>query len=53
MGLAQVSMSPPYSIQEHYKRLRYDLDYIKNRNLLMDMGIISKTILIFVHKIIS
>lgn len=53
IGLAQVSMPPPYSLQEYRERLRYDFDYIENKNLLMDLKIIFKAVSIFIRQIVD
>jgi dephospho-CoA kinase len=44
-GWAQVHMSfPPRTHEEHKERLAYELYYIRNRSVLLDVAIILKTI---------
>lgn len=44
-GWAQVHMAkPPRTKEEHTERLAYELYYIKNRSILLDISIILKTI---------
>jgi lipopolysaccharide/colanic/teichoic acid biosynthesis glycosyltransferase len=44
-GWAQVHMSfPPRTHEEHKERLRYDIYYLRNRSILLDISIIFKTI---------
>lgn len=43
-GWAQINYEYAASLQETYKKLQYDIYYIKNRSLLLDIGIILKTI---------
>jgi lipopolysaccharide/colanic/teichoic acid biosynthesis glycosyltransferase len=44
-GWAQVHMNfPPRTHEEHRERLAYELFYIKNRSILLDISIILKTI---------
>ena len=49
-GWAQVHQFAPASIKETQKRLTYDIFYIKNRSLILDLAIILKTIKIFVSR---
>jgi len=49
-GWAQIKFRYARTIEETEKKFEYDLYYIKNRNLLFDIGIIFKTIqIIFTH----
>ncbi|MEK7085125.1 MAG: sugar transferase [Patescibacteria group bacterium] len=43
-GLAQVSMDYDASVEDAQEKLQYDLYYIKNRSLLLDLSIMLKTI---------
>lgn len=43
-GLAQVSMAYDASVEDAQEKLQYDLYYIKNRSLLLDLSIMLKTI---------
>jgi len=43
-GWAQINFRYGSSIQDAAEKLKYDLYYIKNRSLLLDLGIILKTI---------
>lgn len=43
-GWAQIQQAAPTSVEETHKRLAYDIYYIKNRSLLLDLTIILKTI---------
>ena len=43
-GWAQVMYPYAHSVQDQHKKLMYDLYYIKERNLLMDLKIVIKTI---------
>ena len=43
-GLAQVSMEYDASVEDAQEKLQYDLYYIKNRSLLLDLSIMLKTI---------
>lgn len=49
-GWAQIQQSAPTSVEETQKRLAYDIYYIKNRSLLLDMTIILKTIRIILTR---
>lgn len=49
-GWAQIHQFAPASIEETQKRLAYDIFYIKNRSLILDIAIILKTIKIIVSK---
>lgn len=43
-GWAQVRYKPSASLEEALEKLRYDIFYIKNRSLLLDLAIILRTI---------
>ena len=43
-GWAQVMYPYAHSVKDQHKKLMYDLYYIKERNLLMDLKIVIKTI---------
>lgn len=44
-GWAQVHMSfPPRTLEEHVERFAFELYYIKNRSILLDVSVILKTI---------
>ena len=43
-GWAQIQQLAPRSVEETHKRLAYDIYYIKNRSLLLDLMIILQTI---------
>lgn len=43
-GWAQISFKPSASLEEAYEKLRYDIYYVKNRSLFLDLLIILKTI---------
>lgn len=47
-GWAQINYEYAASLEETYKKLQYDIYYIKNRSLLLDLGITLKTIKIIV-----
>lgn len=49
-GWAQIHQFAPASIKETQKRLTYDIFYIKNRSLVLDMAIILKTLKIFISR---
>jgi len=50
-GWAQVNQdSPPQSIQETKKRLMYDLYYLKNRSLILDLKILLRTLSILASR---
>ncbi|MEK7635667.1 MAG: exopolysaccharide biosynthesis polyprenyl glycosylphosphotransferase [Patescibacteria group bacterium] len=46
-GWAQLNYKPSASLEEAYKKLQYDVYYIKNRSLLLDFLIVLKTIRYF------
>lgn len=49
-GWAQIKFRYARSVMDSKEKFEYDLYYIKNRNFLLDMGIIAKTIqIIFTH----
>ena len=50
-GWAQILQKSPASIEETYQRLAYDIYYIKNRSLLLDIAIVLKTIRIIFSRI--
>jgi lipopolysaccharide/colanic/teichoic acid biosynthesis glycosyltransferase len=43
-GLAQISQNPDQTIEDVESKLRYDLEYIRNRSVLTDLGIMLKTL---------
>ena len=43
-GWAQIKYGYSSSIGENFEKIQYDLYYVKNRNFLLDLGIILKTI---------
>ncbi|PIP30105.1 hypothetical protein COU12_00800 [Candidatus Jorgensenbacteria bacterium CG10_big_fil_rev_8_21_14_0_10_54_38] len=43
-GWAQINYQPSASLEEAYEKLKYDLYYVKNRSLFLDLLIIIKTI---------
>lgn len=43
-GWAQINYKPSASLEEAYEKLKYDLYYVKNRSLFLDVLIILKTI---------
>jgi lipopolysaccharide/colanic/teichoic acid biosynthesis glycosyltransferase len=43
-GWAQVNYKPSASVEEAFEKLRYDIYYIKNRSLVLDLLILLKTI---------
>ena len=43
-GWAQINYRPSASIEEAYEKLKYDIYYVKNRSLFLDLQIIFKTI---------
>lgn len=43
-GWAQVNYKPSASLEEAYEKLQYDIYYIKNRSLVLDILILIKTI---------
>jgi len=43
-GWAQIQQLPPRSVEETHKRLAFDIYYIKNRSLFLDLTIILKTV---------
>jgi lipopolysaccharide/colanic/teichoic acid biosynthesis glycosyltransferase len=43
-GWAQVRYGYANNIEEETEKMRYDLYYIKNRTLLLDLGILFRTI---------
>ena len=49
-GWAQIKFRYGASIKDTAEKLQYDLYYIKNRSLLLDLGIILKTITIVLRK---
>lgn len=49
-GLAQVMMEPPYTLTEIRKKIDYDIFYIKNFSIFMDIKILIKTIAIILKK---
>ena len=43
-GWAQINFPYGSSVNDSMQKLQYDLYYIKNRSLILDLGIILKTI---------
>lgn len=43
-GWAQISFRPSASLEEAYEKLKYDIFYVKNRSLFLDLMIILKTV---------
>ncbi|MBM4388621.1 MAG: sugar transferase, partial [Deltaproteobacteria bacterium] len=43
-GWAQINYKPSASLEEAYEKLKYDLYYVKNRSLVLDLLIILKTV---------
>lgn len=46
-GWAQIKFRNARGIEESKEKFEYDLYYIKNRNIFMDLGIILRTVIIF------
>jgi exopolysaccharide biosynthesis polyprenyl glycosylphosphotransferase len=46
-GWAQINYKPSASLEEAYEKLKYDLYYVKNRSLFLDLLIVLKTIRYF------
>ncbi|KKT41789.1 MAG: Sugar transferase [Parcubacteria group bacterium GW2011_GWA2_44_13] len=49
-GWAQIRMANDASVEDAPEKLQYDLYYVKNRSLLMDLGIMLKTAAILVRR---
>jgi exopolysaccharide biosynthesis polyprenyl glycosylphosphotransferase len=49
-GWAQIQQTAPSSVEETEKRLAYDIYYIKNRSIVLDLTIILKTIRIMLSR---
>lgn len=49
-GWAQICYRPSASLQEAFEKLKYDIYYIKNRSLFLDLLIIFKTVKMFFSK---
>lgn len=49
-GWAQINYEYAGSLEESYKKLQYDIYYIKSRSLLLDISIILKTINIMLRQ---
>lgn len=49
-GWAQIRMANDASVEDAPEKLQYDLYYVKNRSLLMDIGIMLKTAAILVKR---
>src|SRR3990167_2360050 len=49
-GWAQIRMANDASVEDPPEKLQYDLYYVKNRSLLMDLGIMLKTAAILVRR---
>jgi len=49
-GWAQIRMTNDASVEDAPEKLQYDLYYVKNRSLLMDIGIMLKTAAILVRR---
>ena len=50
-GWAQINYRPSASLGEAFEKLKYDIYYIKNRSLFLDLLIIFKTIRLFFTKV--
>jgi len=50
-GWAQIQQIAPTSVEETHKRLAYDIYYMKNRSLFLDLLIILKTVRIMVSRV--
>jgi exopolysaccharide biosynthesis polyprenyl glycosylphosphotransferase len=50
-GWAQINYRPSASLEESFEKLKYDIYYIKNRSLFLDLLIIFKTIRLFFTKV--
>ncbi len=46
-GWAQINYRPSASLEEAYEKLRYDIYYIKNRSLILDILIVLRTVKYF------
>ena len=42
-GWAQIKMTHPRTLQERLEKMEYDLYYLKNRSLFLDLIILAKT----------
>ncbi|OGF63330.1 hypothetical protein A2662_02500 [Candidatus Giovannonibacteria bacterium RIFCSPHIGHO2_01_FULL_45_33] len=49
-GWAQIRMQNDASVEDASEKLQYDLYYVKNRSLLMDLGIMLKTASIMIRR---
>lgn len=49
-GWAQIKFQYARSVMDSFEKLQYDLYYIKNRSLFLDMGILLKTIQLFFRR---
>ena len=50
-GWAQISYRPSASLEEAFEKLKYDIHYIKNRSLFLDLLIIFKTVRLLFAKV--
>lgn len=50
-GWAQINYRYGASIEDAQEKLRYELYYLKNRDLIMDISIVVKTIKLFIYKL--
>jgi len=46
-GWAQINFKPSASLEEAYEKLKYDIYYIENRSITLDMLIIVRTLKYF------
>lgn len=46
-GWAQLNYRPSASVEEAYEKLKYDIYYVKNRSLILDLLIVLKTLRLF------
>ena len=47
-GWSHINMNPVFTVDEEKERLEYDLYYIKNRNVLWEIGILVKAVFLAV-----
>ena len=50
-GWAQINYRYGASIEDAQEKLKYDLFYLKNRDLITDLSIVLKTIKLFIYKL--
>jgi lipopolysaccharide/colanic/teichoic acid biosynthesis glycosyltransferase len=49
-GWAQINFKPSLSVKEAMEKFEYDLYYIKNKSLVLDVEIVLKTLRLLMHK---